>query len=74
MYFNDKGKMCGLSSPFNFAQPRDDDLVEEVMQDDDDMLYITTKKGQLNEKKKECENLSKVRLNLLGFSQSVKSV
>ncbi|XP_067933490.1 calcium-binding and coiled-coil domain-containing protein 1-like [Watersipora subatra] len=59
VYFNGKGKMCGTSSPFYFHQPRHEEFVEEVMQDDADMLYITTKRGQLEEKKQECDKLAK---------------
>ena len=72
VYFNDKGKMCGASSPFYFMNPRhEDDLVEETMSDDADMLYITTKRGQLAQKTKECEQLTEVCLVRWDFWNSL---
>lgn len=50
IYINDKGKMCGASSPFQFRAPRSEDYVTEDMQDDNDMVFITTRHVKLEEK------------------------
>lgn len=60
VYFNDRNKMCGASSPFQFREPRNDDLVEQEVEDD--ILLITTNRLVLEEKLRHME-LERDQLN-----------
>lgn len=61
VYFNDRNKMCGASTPFQFKTPRNDDLIEQELEDED-FLHITTNTLILEEKIRKIE-LEKEMLN-----------